>query len=167
MADDPEAYKMTEHILGPEDGGEEKDEGKVDMDIRMDKLPEAPKGMRGGAGMTSQNTGPKGVKADFEEAKKNMATQRYRENLQRQAALERKAYGQARFELDEAGAGAGAGAAAAPAKKPVEKKKVRRLRAAAFADSPSLIRVMIRIPILLSWMMTMTTRRSQRFARSG
>ena len=142
--DDPEAYEFLEYELGPEDAGEPKDEGKVDMDIRMDKLPEPPKGMRGGPGMTSTNTGPKGVKADYEEAKKHMATERFREKLMRERALERKATGAASYGLESGGAGAAAAAAAAQhaaAQKAAEKKKKKV--GANWLLSPSMLRSVV------------------------
>lgn len=80
---------------------------KLDLDARMNDLPPEQRGIgreiyernKAGApppGMTvretantsAANTGPKGVKADFEEAKKNLRSQRMMDRLRRERAIQ-------------------------------------------------------------------------------
>jgi len=88
-----EELRQLEDQRGPP---EDADRGapKADVDLRMNKPPEAMK-VRGDA----HNTGVKGVKADYEEAKKNMMTQRFREQLRYQRELKRRAEGKGAIDI--------------------------------------------------------------------
>ena len=74
----------------------------VRIDARMDSIP--PPAIREGVdnrgNWNSQNTGPKGVKADFEEAKLNLQTIRMRQRMERDRAL--KHNGTVQYTVDEA-----------------------------------------------------------------
>jgi hypothetical protein len=96
---DEGAYDSYDVATGNDDGDAEKpQQGKINADLRMDKLPEAPKSLQPAG--PAQNTGPKGVKADFELAKRNQAGINFREKLQRERALEAKAKGQVNLNLE-------------------------------------------------------------------
>lgn len=110
--DDCEAYQMETYTT-PDTGMLQSSE-KLDLDARMNALPPEQVGIGReiyernrtqqaqsapppnmtirdtGNGVSSSNTGPKGVLADFEEAKKNLRSQRMMERLRREKAIQGK-----------------------------------------------------------------------------
>lgn len=106
--DDCEAYTMETYTQAG--GSMLQGTEKLDLDARMSELPPEQRGIgreiyernrtqaAPPAGMTirdssngvSTNTGPKGVIADFEEAKKNLRSQRMMERLRREKAIQGK-----------------------------------------------------------------------------
>jgi len=109
-AEDEEAFAMESYSVqgGPPEGGEHIDESGVrhvsaaqrltteDLDPRMDFQP--PKALQVNNDGKS-HTGPKGVLADYEEAKRNLRTQRMMERIAQERAVQRLAAGAEKLEV--------------------------------------------------------------------
>jgi len=99
-SDSEAEYQMQEMILEQENTNDQPEERETSHDFRMDRLPPPdmpPPGVREAmdprGNWQSSNTGPKGVLADYEEAKLHMATERMRHEMRGERLLQNMACG--------------------------------------------------------------------------
>lgn len=109
-SDSEDAYEMEEHDMEEEERPEDRSWNPEDYaykgDLRMekphpDRPPVAPEYMRPANSGMSHNTGPKGVKADYEAAKMNLIGTRLREKVALERRIQRHALGDEKIVLKE------------------------------------------------------------------
>jgi predicted RNA-binding protein with RPS1 domain len=97
--DEQGGYESYDMPTGEQQGGSKGEIPTVNADLRMDKLPEPPRSLQTSG--PAQNTGPKGVKKDFEIAKRNLQGIKMREQIEREMAIETKAKGKMNLSVQE------------------------------------------------------------------
>jgi len=98
-------YQIQEMVLESENNPREPDpdQHQEKLDFRMDRLPppEVRSAMDGRGNMMSQNTGPKGVLEDYKEAQLHVATERMRNEMRNQRAIQKMAEGEKKVFVQE------------------------------------------------------------------